>query len=800
MPAEPQPIFAPNAETMREHVEHLFGGYLAGCQEGLIELAWTDATTHALRHASLYATDDIDALVARAVIVNAVSGCNVYIGAALRRPETAPFGRASDSDFFALTCGYVDLDEPGAAMAAKDVYGTVKPTRVVVTGKVPHPRAQLWWRLDEPITDPRLSVGLLKGMAFALTGDPTVVNPSRVMRLAGSIAWPIKGGRVTEPTALLTPTSPGQATYRWEHLARVFPAPQPSQEAPAGAAPGAAEPPPAATVINIFGAGDVTRKVTALGLPGEVIDGREAYMLKTLFMCLVQLIGEEGQAPTAQALFDLAWPQFCMGCKESLNKPRANGQPWTAAAFAEKVIYTLKRFAEGKIQGIRSIDEARAVYAQKQAAFEGGGGQGRYQDFDPGDFTSGSSQGPGGASASQGGASKQGVKVVPAFPIDEASIPVRDWIIPGLVLRRNMSVLVAPPGSGKSLLTLQIALMLAKGMPWGGWAPRARERVLVINSEDDIDEMRRRLVIAARQMGIDQVDLVDLVDLADAPENIVIARTDSRSKTVVRTPLVEGLVDVIKARGYGLVVVDPFAETFEGDENSNSEIKWAGVLWREVARRTGCGLLLVHHTKKYAGGMAGDADASRGGGALIGIARILCTLFTMTEEEATAMNVEADRRLDYVRFDDGKQNYAKKGLVRWFEKLTLTLGNATAFVKGDEVGVLQPWLPPGALDGISVHDLNLALDAIDRGILDQDGRATGQFYGSSAAGRSSDRWAGKVLMRELECLEQAAKNLIKDWLKNDTLEQFDYTDPILRKAKKGVRSVLQNRPGKEVNS
>ena len=45
--------------------------------------------------------------------------------------------------------------------------GTTKPTKVVVTGNHPYTRAQLWWRLEEPITDPRLSEGLLKGIAAA---------------------------------------------------------------------------------------------------------------------------------------------------------------------------------------------------------------------------------------------------------------------------------------------------------------------------------------------------------------------------------------------------------------------------------------------------------------------------------------------------------------------------------------------------------------------------------------------------------------------------------------------------------
>ena len=93
-------------------------------------------------------------------------------------------------------------------------------------------------------------------------------------------------------------------------------------------------------------------------------------------------------------------------------------------------------------------------------------------------------------------------------------------------------------------------------------------------------------------------------------------------------------MSTIKQAGIGVCIADPFAETFEGDENSNSEVKWAGILWREVARKTGAAMWRGHHTKKYAGSMAGDQDASRGGGALIGTARIMSTLFNMTEDEA----------------------------------------------------------------------------------------------------------------------------------------------------------------------
>jgi hypothetical protein len=76
----------PDAAMMRRHVGHLFEGWLDGCQDGKIELAWTDGRDGRLRHADIFGTDQLDELVAKAVHENSKEGQNVYIGQALRKP------------------------------------------------------------------------------------------------------------------------------------------------------------------------------------------------------------------------------------------------------------------------------------------------------------------------------------------------------------------------------------------------------------------------------------------------------------------------------------------------------------------------------------------------------------------------------------------------------------------------------------------------------------------------------------------------------------------------------------------
>ena len=221
-------MIEPDSVQMLSHLEHLFDGFLDGCQAGRIELAWTDARDGRLRHAALFGTDEFEALADRAALEKRKPGQNVYIGVALRKPNIPPFGRCCDEDFLALTVFYADLDDEGAAEAAKAHYKEAPPTAVVVTGRHPHLRAQLLWRQETPEHDPDICRRQNLAIAEVLGADRTVVNPSRVLRLGGSIAWPAKPGRVIERTEFITFDDGRPRIYLPGQIAKAFPTAQPS--------------------------------------------------------------------------------------------------------------------------------------------------------------------------------------------------------------------------------------------------------------------------------------------------------------------------------------------------------------------------------------------------------------------------------------------------------------------------------------------------------------------------------------------------------------------------------------------
>ena len=90
---------------------------------------------------------------------------------------------------------------------------------------------------------------------------------------------------------------------------------------------------------------------------------------------------------------------------------------------------------------------------------------------------------------------------------DVKSIPKRDWIIPRLLLGRNISLILGPGGVAKSMLQLIAAVSVATGRDLLRLGPIRRCNVLLVNNEDDRNELQRRVSAVVSQFDLDPAEL-----------------------------------------------------------------------------------------------------------------------------------------------------------------------------------------------------------------------------------------------------------------------------------------------------
>ena len=627
-----QNILSPNLAVITEHLQKLFSNY-DQYKDGLIEIAYTPSNTGAVNQASLFELSQINEAAAFAVKVNAQEGVNVYVGASLRNPDAIRHKRTSVVDFYAANCVWLDLDDEGSTVGLKDKYKDLPPYHVVVTGRKPHMRAQLWWKLDEAVTDPNMLYSTLGSLCRHFSGDPAVVDPIRVMRLGGTIAWPKKEGRVAEMTSSSAPAN-NTPICSIEKLHSYF--------------PGAASP-----LLTQAATGGVDHD----GKPRHVLTG------KLKITELLEATRQPGHwhhnmRDAVASMVSSGWTdeQIKLACAPYCNQ--GAGDPDLLP-----LIGTGRRKWE--------IPEPELNIAPER--YNPVTGEVKPLEASP-------------------------IKATSIDDIDLDNIPPREFLYADILARKYVSMVIAPPGAGKSILSMQLGLSAASGKAWGEWSSKVKGlNVWVYNNEEGSDELTRRVKGIMMHNHISKKDIAGHFYI-DSGERQSINVAKLQGETVTFTGDYLGMLQEIVDRKIDILIVDPFAEIHSVAENSNDGMKVVTALFRKIAFDANCAVLLIHHAKKWAEGMAGNADSGRGGGAQIGVVRRAFTLAKMSEDEAKKMGVPNERRHWYVRFDDAKSNItapAEKTLWLKFKSINIMNG-AGLYPDGDSVGVL---------DHISVDDI-----------------------------------------------------------------------------------------------
>lgn len=268
-------------------------------------------------------------------------------------------------------------------------------------------------------------------------------------------------------------------------------------------------------------------------------------------------------------------------------------------------------------------------------------------------------------------------------------IPPRPWLLGTSLLRGKLSVLVADGGVGKSTYSLQMAAALVTDRDdICHQKPHDQTSVLVINNEDDDDEMARRIAAMQKEFHISSDELAGRLHVHSGVRKPLVFAVRGEKGKIVPAPWIKKFKRELIDHNIGLLVIDPFVETHEADENSNKEIGTVAMILRSIAADCNCAVLVIHHTTKppqqSSDGYAGDMHRARGASALVSAARIVQTVYKMSDKEFDEYQADG-HRYEYVRIDDAKANLSKmKHEPSWFRFKTVHLDN------GDDCATLQP--------------------------------------------------------------------------------------------------------------
>jgi KaiC/GvpD/RAD55 family RecA-like ATPase len=189
--------------------------------------------------------------------------------------------------------------------------------------------------------------------------------------------------------------------------------------------------------------------------------------------------------------------------------------------------------------------------------------------------------------------------------------PPRRWVWDQWLPRGSTTVLYGRGGHGKSLLAQQLALCIAKGMPFAS-AETQPGPVLGLFAEDDADELLRRGAALYGAMGLEAGDAAGRLHLDARAGKFNTLVTFGTNHLAKPTSLMASLREQCRALRPVLIILDNIAQMYAGEENNRHEVTAFCNEVTGLAREFDCAALLLGHLAKseeseYSGSTAWDA-------------------------------------------------------------------------------------------------------------------------------------------------------------------------------------------------
>lgn len=565
----------PDRDAIRSHIEWLIEPARGYYDEALVEIAHDD-DLGALSKARLFDFDQIDHAVDFAVEQN-LKKRNVYIGAALRRPDTPRHARSRGEHFLVGTAVPVDIDDDYDA-TRRALSSLFKVGLTVRTGMTPTIRSQHWIRLTEPCKSANEYADAFRSLVMAIGADAKVHDAARVMRLGGTVSWPSERKR--------------EKKYK-DELTRIEIDPT-------------AEPQAVDSFLVLPRRADVAVKYEKTGFcqdgyiaePAEierdgfglVINGRESHFRNIVLGLIDEFQKTHRRDPEPKDLWEAAFTKYCQtSANDDHRWTSENGQ----RELQRRVRRSILRLKRGYLP-VASIetglggpkekpDQAVDVWGEK-AAIQRVNGAGDLPFIDAKALAAPRSNPPTFYNSSE---------FVGQY------VPHR-YLVNGIIRSQFLYALTARSGHGKTAVALALAASVALGQPFADVKTK-KGRVLYLAGENAQD-VTLRVRLLYEFLG---------VDAADVPIDFVVEtfRFDEHY-AYIKSKFEE-------VGGYSLIFIDTLQAFYSGDDdNDNTQmVQFARQQLRPLLELPGgpCVIVLSHPNKT-----AGKEDlVPRGGSAFM---------------------------------------------------------------------------------------------------------------------------------------------------------------------------------------
>lgn len=167
-------------------------------------------------------------------------------------------------------------------------------------------------------------------------------------------------------------------------------------------------------------------------------------------------------------------------------------------------------------------------------------------------------------------------------------LPPQSWLVKGVIPKTGMGIVYGDSGSGKTFITIDLALSIARGLTWQSCRVKNPTGVLYVSAEGG-GAMSARLQAYAKHHD---------TDLSALPFGVVTVGLNLRGGDAQK--VIDGCNEMRnQGKPIGLVIFDTLNRTMGGgDENSSKDMGEYLDAVATVAEKTGAFVLVVHHSGK----------------------------------------------------------------------------------------------------------------------------------------------------------------------------------------------------------